>query len=164
MAITFKAKWNAKDIVALLRTAEKQLGDLSPLMKTARVLMKGIVDENFETEGTHTGEKWQSWSDEWKKQRIKMGKGSGKILNLSGSLRRSILSKSDSNTATVYTNKVYAAIHNFGGTKKLKRNQNMSKREFMRINDTQAEFMLADLKISLEEMLMQAKANKKVFG
>ena len=164
MAEMFKAKWNGKDIIAFLRTAEKKLGDLSPLMKAARVELKGIIDENFETEGKHTGDKWKEWSDEWKKQRMKMGEGSGKILNLSGKLRKTIMAKSDRNTATIYTNRDYAAIHNFGGNKKLKRNKTMPRREFMRINDTQVEYLLADLKISLEEMLMKAEANKKVFG
>ncbi len=95
-----------------------------------------------------------------------MGKGTGNILNLSGSrgLRGSIIAKSGADFAIVGTNKDYAAIHNFGGNKSLKRNKTMPKREFMRIDETQKEFLQADLYIQLKDILIEKEINKKVFG
>lgn len=40
----------------------------------------------------------------------------------------------------------------------------MPQREFMRINDTQLEFLHAELEICLKEQLMNADINKRVFG
>lgn len=160
----FKSNFNAKDITKFLNEAAKKLSDLTPLMKTARVFLKKTVDENFETEGEHTGKKWKAWKEKWKKQRIKMGRDDGKILNLDGGLRRSILAKHGSDFALVGTNKKYAAIHNFGGNKSLKRNKTMPKREFMRIDETQQEYLQADLYVQLKDILIEKETNKKVFG
>lgn len=149
----FEYKINDKLIIKFLKDCHKQLDDLSPLMKTARVIMKKVVDDNFETEGKATGEKWQEWSDSWKKKRIKLGRGSGKILTLDGELRRSIHAKSGSNFALVGTNKEYAALHNFGGSKILKRNKTMPKREFMRFDDYALDELHAELRIKFEDIL-----------
>lgn len=162
--IEFKTEFNAKEVVTFLKKAAIQLKDLTPLMKTARVFLKDTVDENFETEGTFTGDKWKEWSPEYKIQRMKQGKSRGKILSLDGQLRKSFQAKSGKDYALVGTNKVYAAIHNFGGNKSLKHNKTMPQREFMRINDTQLEFLQAELTICLKEELMNADINKRVFG
>ncbi len=74
------------------------------------------------------------------------------------------MSKSSKDWAMVGTNKIYAAIHNFGGNNTLKHNKTMPKREFMRIDDTQREFLQADLYIKLQEILIDKETNKKVFG
>lgn len=160
----FKTEINSKEVVTFLKKAAIQLKDLTPLMKTARVFLKDMVDENFETEGTLTGEKWKEWSPEYKIQRMKQGKSSGKLLSLDGHLRKSIQAKSGKDYALVGTNKIYAAIHNFGGNNSLKHNKTMPQREFMRINDTQLEFLQAELAICLKEQLMNADINKRVFG
>ena len=163
--IEFKTEFNAKDIVAFLKkTAITLNNDLSPLMKVARVFLKNTVDENFETEGTHTGDKWKEWSPAYKIQRIKKGRMGGRILSLDGHLRKSIQAKSGKDFALVGTNKIYAAIHNFGGNSTLKHNQNMPQREFMRINQTQLEFLQADLYVALKELIEQQDTNRKVFG
>lgn len=111
----------------------KKVKDLRPLMRVVSQTMKLEVDENFETEGQNAGEKWADWSDSWRLRRTKAGRGNGKILNFNGELRQSITRKSTDTEATVGTNKVYAAIHNFGGEIK-KRNGGtfeMAKRSFM---------------------------------
>ncbi len=161
----FLTKINDKEITKFLDSAYRKLKDLTPLMKTARVFMKKLIDDNFETQGEATGAKWQEWSDGWKKRRIKMGKGSGKILNLDGFLRKSFTAKSNNNSAIVGTNNKYAAIHNFGfkGTvnkkskkgKAFKTKLTMPKREFMRINDTYKDELFAELFIKSEEMLLK---------
>lgn len=149
----FEVEFTTEKIKKFLLEVSKNIADMTPLMKTAAVFMKDCVDENFETEGTHTGEKWEAWSEAWKKQRIKQGRGSGKILSLDGHLRKSIMSKTTFDSAIVGTNKIYAAIHNFGGTPELKRNKTMPKREFNRINDDEEENMFEELTNNLEELI-----------
>ena len=58
----FKASFDCKNVVDFLKKKVEQFKDLSPLMKVARVFLKNTVNKNFETEGTHTGEKWPEWS------------------------------------------------------------------------------------------------------
>lgn len=158
---TFTSNFNAKEVTKYLNEAASKLKDMKPIMKIARVFLKNTVDDNFETQGEATGEKWKPWSDKWKKRRIKMGRGDGKILNLDGHLRRDIRAKSGEDYAIVGTNKEYAAIHNFGGNKNLKRNKTMPKREFMRLNEYKKEELLAELYLGVEERLMDIRNLKE---
>lgn len=80
----------------------------APLMKTLAHAMWDAVEENFAQQGRPAWMGWKS-NEYWKKRR------GGKILQLSGRLASSIMPYSDSDSATVGTNVVYAAIHNFGG-------------------------------------------------
>lgn len=163
----FTYGFKVKDVVKFLNDIQKEIQDLTPLMKVARRFLKKTVDENFETSGTHTGEKWKEWSEKWKKQRIKMGRGSGKILNLEGELRRSIKAKHGKDFAQVGTASEYAAIHNFGfnGTvqKKSKKGKlfsaklNMPKREFMRLNDAAKDELYAELYITAKDIMLNKK-------
>lgn len=163
----FTYGFKAKEIVKFLNDIHKEIQDLTPLMKVARRFLKNTVDENFETSGVHTGEKWKSWSEKWKKQRIKIGRGSGKILNLEGELRRSIKAKHGKDFAQVGTASEYAAIHNFGFkgkvNKKSKKGKmftakmNMPKREFMRLNDTTIDELYAELYIAAKDLIFNQK-------
>lgn len=160
----FEAKFNADEVTKFLNDASKKISDLRPLMRVAAQYLKFVVDENFETEGTFTGEKWKEWSDKYKKQRMKQSRGQGKILTLEGSLRKDIRSKYDNTTASVIANKEYAAVHNFGLKRKISKtsskgkrfkcNMNMPKREFMRINEREQENLIGDLTVKLTEMLL----------
>ena len=161
----FKADFNAKEVVKLLNDIQKKMSDLTPFMKLSRKMLKQDVDENFETEGTASGDKWQEWSEEWKKRRIKKGRGAGKILGLDGFLRRSIKAKNTKTEAIVGTNTEYAAIHNFGFKGKvskktkngLKRYKiNMPKREFMRLSDYEKEDLQAELYILAKRIFAEA--------
>lgn len=71
-----------------------------------------IVRRNFEVEGRP---KWKPLSPAYKRRRYKKGY-TGNILTVSGQLLKSIVAQTENNTAIVSTNKVYAPIHNFGGT------------------------------------------------
>lgn len=84
----------------------------NPLMKEIAALMLDEVYENFEQEGRP---KWQSLSKSTIKERERKGFWPGKILQRTGQLLKSITSRYSNNSAEVGTNKVYAAIHQFGG-------------------------------------------------
>lgn len=108
-------KCNYKEINNKLLKLGERAQNTRPLMKSAALIMKNYVDENFETQGEHSGDKWEEWSDEYKEHREKIGRGNGRILSLEGELRESISSIVTDEEAMVGSNKEYAAIHNFGG-------------------------------------------------
>lgn len=108
-------KCNYKEINNKLLKLQERAQNMRPLMKSAALIMKNYVDENFETEGKNSGEKWKEWTDEYKEHREKIGRGNGKIMSLEGELRESITSTVTDEEAMVGSNKEYAAIHNFGG-------------------------------------------------
>ncbi|MEW5819919.1 MAG: phage virion morphogenesis protein [Cyanobacteriota bacterium] len=75
--------------------------------------MMDSVEENFAQQGRP---KWKGLAESTKKQRKKEGKWPGIILQKSqGGLAQSITSEYGDDYAIVGTNKVYAAIHQFGG-------------------------------------------------
>lgn len=78
-----------------------------PLMaELARVLKSG-AQGRFRSQEAPTGEAWQP------SRRVK--EGGGQTLSLSGRLRRSLTTAATYNTATVGTNDIKAAIHQYGG-------------------------------------------------
>ena len=139
----FSVKIENKDIFKKIKEFAEETGDMKPFLKVATRRIMNVIDENFETEGKNTGEKWEDWSDIWLKRRQEMGNADGKILNLGGYLRRSIERHIDSDRAVIGSPLKYAAIHNFGSTQDMK--INMPKREFMRIDAVEEERILDDL-------------------
>jgi len=106
-------KVDDKEIQQVLRNLISKTENLRPLMKNIAGIMMDSVEENFEQEGRP--DKWEKLSPVTKKQRSKKGYWPGRILQMQGNLAASITSKYDENSAVVGTNKVYAAIHQFGG-------------------------------------------------
>lgn len=117
------------------RRAAAEMGDARPLMRSVAGIMHGAVEDNFAEEGRP---KWQPLASstmlglqvrgkDWKKlasgkQRsigsVKFSPFSGKILQRSGALARSIVQRYDQDSAVVGTNIVYARIHQMGGKTK----------------------------------------------
>lgn len=106
-------KIDDRKIQALLKKLAAKAENLRPLMKNIAGIMMDSVEENFEKEGRP--EKWTSLAKSTIKQRTKKGYWPGRILQMRGELAASITSKYDDNSALVGTNKIYAAIHQFGG-------------------------------------------------
>ena len=127
----FTVQMNSKEVFQKLDEIADSVSDLKPLFKILRQSLMDSIYENFETEGTASGDKWEEWSEKWAKEREKREKVS-KILQYDGDLRDSFDYKITSTDLTIGTAKEYAAIHNFGYDEK-----NMPQREFMRFSDTQ---------------------------
>ncbi|HQR97584.1 MULTISPECIES: phage virion morphogenesis protein [unclassified Polaromonas] len=105
-----------KPVLNALRQAAGQMGDKRPLMRSVAGVMFRAVEDNFEQEGRP---KWKDLHPGTKLSRYKQGTWPGKILQRSaGGLAASIVQLFDSNRAVVGSNKVYAAIQNFGGKTK----------------------------------------------
>lgn len=101
---------------SIFKRIKDKAQDLSPLMKKIAADMKDAVYQNFEEEGRP---KWKPLAKSTIRERRKLGYWPGKILQRrsgGGGLLGSITSRYDSHTAEVGTNKVYAAMHQYGGT------------------------------------------------
>lgn len=101
-----------KPVVNALKRAAAQMTDKRPLMRMVSGIMMRAVEDNFEQQGRP---KWPDLHPGTKMSRAKQGFWPGKILQRTGGLASSMVRRSDSNTAVVGTNKVYAAIQFLGG-------------------------------------------------
>lgn len=104
---------------AKLRKAFEQLGSKKlgrDVMRVAAGAMQEASDFAFSNErDPNTGEKWVPWSDDYKDWREEHGFTPGKIMTLSGQLASSLTTEYGDNWAVIGTNKIYGAIHQWGG-------------------------------------------------
>lgn len=98
---------NSPQIAEALARLGRSAANLAPVMRVIAGIMHDEVEENFAQQGRP---RWLGLKPPVAKRRI-----GGKILQDSGQLAASIEPGSDANSAWVGTNKVYAAIHQFGG-------------------------------------------------
>lgn len=96
---------NSKALVAALNNVADKIEDRTDLMADLAQTMKRAVSLNFENEGRP---KWLGLKRPNSRNHILRGE--------SGDLESSIEARSDNNHAAVGTNKIYAPIHQFGGT------------------------------------------------
>ncbi|WP_339079045.1 phage virion morphogenesis protein [Pseudomonas sp. TMP9] len=98
-----------------LRTIEWAIGDLTPLMRGIAAELASQTEENFEEEGRPD---WTPLSDVTTERRKNSGNWPGQMLQVSAAgLAASISSQSDDSSALVGSNKPYAAMMQFGGSK-----------------------------------------------
>ncbi|MCK4529321.1 phage virion morphogenesis protein [candidate division WOR-3 bacterium] len=105
---------NDKKVTELLKRIQKKLGDLTPAMKIIGNTVRTSIVRNFEKEGRPA--KWEKHSKLTEKRR---GKGA-KILRIQGfaaGLMGSIHSTAKKDRVIIGTDKIYAAIHQFGAKK-----------------------------------------------
>jgi len=110
--MNYKNEFKSPEIIELLK--KKLSGDRELMLSIAETMRVSVL-KNFGTEGMRLGKKWQRLSPATIKQRQKKGYWPGKILQRTGRLKKSIKSRADKTTASVSTNLVYAAIHQYGG-------------------------------------------------
>lgn len=94
-------------VLSALDRLQRATANASPVMAQIAGVMHDAVEENFAQQGRP---KWAGLKPPVAKRRE-----GGMILQDSGQLAASIEPGSDSTSAWVGTNKVYAAIHQFGG-------------------------------------------------
>ncbi len=100
----------------MLMELKKRMGNLSPLMKNVGEMALTSIRKNFETGGRPR--KWPGLKLSTIKQRTAQGHWPGNILvrhGVSGGLLGSINYKAQTDRVILSANKVYAAIHHFGG-------------------------------------------------
>lgn len=106
-------KIDNKELNQVLDKLFEKTSNLRPLMKNIAGIMADAVEENFKQEGQP--DKWEELKKITVKVRTKKGYWPGKILQMRGELAASITNEYDEFSATVGSNKEYAAIHQFGG-------------------------------------------------
>ena len=94
-----------EEVVRLLADIYSKTKKLKPAMHLISLLVKRSIVTNFNTGGRPIA---------WKPSRRTLKHGGKTLVDL-GILRSSFETKSDEKSASVSTNIVYAAIHNFGG-------------------------------------------------
>ncbi|MGI2227058.1 phage virion morphogenesis protein [Shewanella frigidimarina] len=103
-------------VLQVLGNLIERLDDLSEPMNDIAAVLEFATEEAFATESDPaTGAPWASLSDAYLKANPK--RQGGKILQVSaGGLAASIAADSGNFWASIGSNKIYAAIHQFGGT------------------------------------------------
>ena len=104
-----KLTYDLKDIDNLAARWEENKPKISHLLSAIALRLEASTHKRFVEEKSPDGKDW-----------IKGQKASGKTLTVSGLLNQSITSYSDDEKAVVGTNRIYAAIHQFGGIIKAK--------------------------------------------
>lgn len=110
-----ESKLDYKPVLDALNRAAAGMRNTRPLMRSVAGIMLRAVEDNFAEEGRP---KWKDLQPSTKLTRYKQGTWPGKILQRSGGLAASITQSFDATSAVVGTNKVYAAINQFGGRTK----------------------------------------------
>lgn len=103
-------------VLQVLDSLLDKLDDLSEPMNDIAAVLESATEGAFEAEADPvTGQAWQSLSDAYLKANPK--RQGGKILQVSaGGLAASVTADSGDFWAEIGSNKIYAAIHYFGGT------------------------------------------------
>lgn len=112
MAEPITIKINEQDVIEALQRLRQVTNNLRPLMINISEIMLDDVMENFEQQGRPC---WPDLAEVTKEKREQRGYWPGKILQMRGELAASIQNNATDKSAIVSTNKVYAAIHQFGG-------------------------------------------------
>ncbi|HDH51237.1 MAG TPA: phage virion morphogenesis protein [Nitrospirae bacterium] len=108
---------------ALFARLQKKLGDMSPVMEEIGDIGISSIEKNIEAGGRYSSpESWRGGGKKWKplapatiKARSKRGTWPGKILQESGELMASISKAVTNDSVRIGSNKVQAAIMQFGG-------------------------------------------------
>jgi len=128
-----RVKIKDRSFTSAINQLKNRAENRRPLMESLSGIMHDAVEENFEQEGRPA---WQDLKQKTKDARARKNKWPGKILQVSGQLVNSIQSQATENEAVVFTNKEYAAAHQFGYEK-----NNLPARPFLSIPDETIEEM-----------------------
>lgn len=101
----FEIKVEAKNVMSALDRLVHTGQDMSPVMRVIAQELARQTEKNFAAEGR----------PKWLGIKPRKGREGGHILQDTGQLAASITTGHDAGSATIGTNKVYAAIHQFGG-------------------------------------------------
>ena len=115
-----------KQLKANLNKIQQKTSKLRPLFKQIGVYMLGSVNRTFTSEGKP---KWTDIQECTKLQRARIGKYPGKMLQITGRLKRSITFEASNSDVKIGTSVPYAPFLQFG-------TRNMSDRPFLQFLKT----------------------------
>ena len=135
-------KLDNKEVLTRLQELASRGENLRPLMKNIAGIMATATEDNFKDEGRP--DKWIDLSETTKKQRQKIGKYPGQILQVSGQLASSVSAVYDDNSAVIGSNLVYAAIHQLGGQTGKNKKTTIPARPYLKLTDDNFEEILTE--------------------
>ena len=141
-------KIDNKEVLTRLHELASRGENLRPLMKNIAGIMSTATEDNFKDEGRP--EKWVDLSETTKKQRQKIGKYPGQILQVSGQLASSVSTAYDDNSAVIGSNLVYAAIHQLGGQAGKNKKTTIPARPYLKLTDDNFEEIFDEINKFLE--------------
>ena len=142
-------KIDNKEVLTRLQELASRGENLRPLMKNIAGIMATATEDNFKDEGRP--EKWVDLSETTKKQRQKIGKYPGQILQVSGQLASSVSTAYDGNSAVIGSNLAYAAIHQLGGQAGKNKKTTISARPYLKLTDDNFEEIIAEVEEYLKK-------------
>ena len=126
-------KLDNKEVEQKLQELAKKTSDLKPLMKNIAGIFASAAEDNFAEEGRP--DKWIDLSEVTKKQRKKIGKYPGQILQVTGQLASSVYTYYDNDSAVIGSNLEYAAIHQLGGKAGRNKKVTIPTRPYLKLTD-----------------------------
>lgn len=142
------------EVKGLFRRLRRAGEDLTPVMRKISFIMLDAVEENFEKEGRP---RWTPLAPSTIKERKRIGRWPGKMLQRSaGGLAASVSNSWNSNSARAGTNKVYAAIHQFGGRAGRNREAEIPARAFLALTNED----IAEIRAAITAHIMAAEKGR----
>lgn len=141
-------KIDNKEVLTRLQELASRGENLRPLMKNIAGIMATATEDNFKNEGRP--DKWVDLSETSKKQRQKIGKYPGQILQVSGQLASSVSTAYDGNSAVIGSNLAYAAIHQLGGQAGKNKKTTIPARPYLKLTDDNFEEIFDEINKFLE--------------
>ena len=135
-------KIDNKEVLTRLQELASRGENLRPLINNIIGIMATETEDNFEDEGRP--DKWVDLSETTKKQRQKIGKYPGQILQVSGQLASSISTAYDDNSAVIGSNLAYAPIHQLGGQAGKNKKTTIPARPYLKLTDDNFEEILTE--------------------
>ena len=135
-------KLDNKEVLTRLQELASRGENLRPLMKNIAGIMSTATEDNFKDEGRP--EKWVDLSETTKKQRQKIGKYPGQILQVSGQLASSVSTAYEDNSAVIGSNLAYATIHQLGGQTGKNKKTTIPARPYLKLTDDNFEEILTE--------------------
>ncbi len=114
MGVELNVKVDDKQVQKSLGRIQRSMSDLTPAMRIIGEIVLASIRRNFEAGGRP---RWPGLSAATIAQRKARKKWPGQILIRSGALLRSINYRPGPESVAVSTNKIYAAVHQFGARK-----------------------------------------------
>lgn len=128
---SFRVQVNDRPVLEALGGLLDRLQDMTPAMRHIAEGLRTEVEENFLREGRP---EWLALAPSTVAARVKAGGGAHPILQVTGGLAASVELFYSATEAGVGTNKVYGAIHQFGGQAGRGRRTTIPARPFLPVN------------------------------
>ncbi|CUB06609.1 phage virion morphogenesis protein [Marinomonas fungiae] len=153
---SIQIRHNTDEILEAFNQLLARSDNLAPVMKDIEGVLADATERAFDEESSPDHDPWPNLSAFTQSQRTEKGYWPGQILQRSGRLAAGIETDSDSDSAYIGTNVIYAAIQQFGGTtspNSMIPNKDIKPRPFIGLGSEDEEEILDILKDFLSEAL-----------